>query len=135
MSTNARTWFYEEPEHDGFALVERLNATFWAARVGQILCTACVHAEPPFKCRGQWRDEPFEIEWEPRRCLILRGATELGELIPQLSRVLGFKPAFRYVDAEDWHVYEWHLGAENERAAWQALQGKPAYRHPEHLGN
>ena len=55
MSTNARTWFYTEPEHDAFAIVERLNSTFWAARIGQILCTACMQAEPPFKCRGPRR--------------------------------------------------------------------------------
>lgn len=134
MSTNARTWFYEEPEHDAFAIVERLNATFWAARIGQILCTACTRAEPPFKCRGQWRDEPFELEWVPRQSLALRGTTELTELVPQITRILGgLKPAFRYRTAEDWYVYEWHRGTDEQHRAWQQIQGVPAYKHPERL--
>ncbi len=133
MSTNARTWFFEEPEHNAYAIVERLNGTFWQARMGQILVTACSQAEPPFKCRGQWRDEPFELEWQPREWLALRGPTEMAELIPQMSRILGFKPAFRYMDAEDWRVYEWHRDAANGQTRWHAIQGMPAFKHPERL--
>ncbi len=131
MTTNARTWFYEEPEHNGYALVERLNSTLWGARVGQVIMAQCLSAEPPFRVRGFWRDTPIELEWVPKQWLALRGSIDLRELVQQLSHVLGFKPAFRYDDGEDCHVYEWHRDEAQGHERWQAIQGKPLYKHPE----
>ncbi len=133
MSTNARSWFYEEPEHVPYAVVERLNGTFWQARVTQLLFTECTQAEPPFKVRGFWRDEPLELEWVPNQWLTLRSAADLSALSAQLVRIVGFGPELCYDEGENLHVYEWHRAEAEGQARWRAIQGKPEFRHPERL--
>lgn len=131
MSTNARTWFYNEPEHRPYLIEERLNGTFWQARLTQVIFD-CVRAEPPFLCLGMWRGQPFEVEWEPKKWLIVRSPQNLpDDLIAGFSRVLGFKPAFRYQDPAGRMTYEWHL--DGGQARWQAIQGVPSYRQPQRL--
>jgi hypothetical protein len=134
MSTNARTWFYREPEHIPYAVVERLNGTFWGARITQLLITECTRAEPPFVVRGFWREQPIELEWQPQAWLALRaGGAQLDDLIGAIGRILGFKPAFRYQDGDDRSVVEWHRDRALEQSRWQAIQGRPAYSQPQRL--
>lgn len=131
MASTARTWFYKEPEHRPYFIEERLHSTFWAARLPQVRFD-CVRAEPPFLCRGTWRTLPFEMEWQPRQWLIIRAPQDLPEdMLLGFSRVLGFKPAFRYEDPQGRMVYEWHL--DGGKARWSAIQGVPIYKRPERL--
>ena len=65
MTTNSRTWFYNEPEHRPYYLEERVNQNLWASRFGSIYLD-CVRAEPPFRMEGVWNGITVSIEWVPK---------------------------------------------------------------------
>ena len=133
MSTNARTWFYQEPEKNAFAIVERLNGTFWQARVVQVIFTACVQMDPPVKVQGFWRDETIEVEWQPKEWFALRAKADPADLLAHVTHIVGMKPAFRYEDPDGRHVIEWHRDAAQSQSRWQSLQGQPAYKGVQRL--
>src|ERR1044071_7271341 len=62
MTTNSRTWFYNEPEHRPYYIEERVNQNLWASRFGSIYMD-CVRAEPPFRMEGVWNNINVAIEW------------------------------------------------------------------------
>ncbi len=132
MTTTAATWFYRDPEQIAYYLEERVNQTFWQARVGNIFLSAD-SAQPPFKMSGAWRDQAVEIEWRPNEYFTLRTPDEVDatDLISGVSRVLAQQAALSFIDPEDRLVTEWHVNGGGPR--WGDIQGKPAYRHPQRL--
>lgn len=139
MSNNAAAWFYQEPEHNAYSITERLNGTFWQARmVG--LYWRCIHPEPPFRAQGLAGKSSIEMEWMPGAWLSLRipgsaaeGALPEGmtadSIVESISkRVLGKTASFRYGDPNGNLVYEWHLGDGKNR--WSELQGRAEFVHP-----
>lgn len=134
MTTTAATWFFREPEHNAYALQERVCTNFWDERVGDISLWA-VRAEPPFHMRGEYNRTPVELEWEPNRYLRLQLNTdsEATPLVAALSRMLDRKPLLRYQDANARWAWEWHVTEEGGRKRWQEIQGRPAFRNPTRL--
>lgn len=132
MTTNAATWFYRDPERVAYYLEERVNQTFWAARLFD-LWLDCVSAEPPYRMAGLWRRAAVEIEWQPNDSFILRVArdTDPGDLVSAVSRVLALQPALSYDDAEGRFVAEWHT--DGGRGRWQTIQGKAEFHNPQRL--
>jgi len=132
MTTNAATWFYRDPERVAYYLEERVNQTFWAARLLD-LWLDCVSAEPPYRMAGQWRGAPVEVEWQPNESFSLRVSKDgvPDDLVNGVSRVLALKPALSYNDSEGWSVIEWHTNG--SRGRWQEIQGKAEFRNPQRL--
>ncbi len=91
MAPNARSWFYNDPEHDPYLLQERVNLPLWAAGAYGVKFR-CTRAEPPFQMEGRWQDVPVAIEWTPNASLTLRAAGDAAPLVKRLSHVLGLKP-------------------------------------------
>lgn len=132
MTTTAETWFYRDPEHIAYYLEERVNQTFWQARLGN-LWLDCVSAEPPYRMSGVWRDLPVDVEWVPNEFFILRVPSDSGsaDLVNGVSHVLALSPAFRYTDAHQRLVTEWHV--DGGKARWQEVQGKAAFSNLQRL--
>jgi hypothetical protein len=128
MSTNASTWFYNEPEHSAYLIEERVNHTFWNNRMGAIYFD-CTHAEPPFRMVGEWNGNTILLEWVPNEHLTL--STPPGDdadlLIIGMKEILGFVPAISYVDPDGMMHAEWHVNNANERI--QAVQSNSNYRN------
>ena len=132
MTTTAATWFYRDPERIAYYLEERVNQTFWQARIGNIWLDAN-SAEPPYRMSGVWRDQPVEIEWQPNEYFVLRvpEAGDAADLVNGVSRVLALQPSLSFGDPEDRLVTEWHVSG--GAARWGDIQGKAAYRNPQRL--
>ena len=142
MSSNATGWFYQEPEHNAYFISERLNSTFWQARIVG-LYWRCTHPEPPFRAQGLAGKNTLEIEWMPNQWLSLRVPQSTAEgdmpegmtvesIVESISkRVLGMPADLRYGDPEGRMVYEWHTGDGKHR--WGEIQGRAEFVHPTRL--
>ena len=130
MTSNAGAWFFQEPEHNQYLISERLNSTFWTARVVDIYWK-CVDAEPPFTAKGYMGNHTLQLEWQPNRWLRLTAPPSfpedvLNNLLDAISkRVLGMDASLRYSDVDKNQLYEWHRTGFDER--WNEVQGNPGY--------
>ncbi len=124
MTTNSRTWFYNEPEHRPYYLEERVNQNLWASRFGSIYLD-CVRAEPPFLMEGVWNGITVSIEWVPKDWFILRSSKEDRTLITGFAQVLQFPPSFSYTDDDGGFVAEWRRTNADKRI--QEIRGHPMY--------
>jgi hypothetical protein len=126
MSANASTWFYTEPENEPFLISERLNGTFWQARISDVYWK-CTNSATPFKAVGYMSEDIFELEWEPGHWLALTfpQGVEPDRYIEVVSkRVLASKTSASYIDPQGRQVFEWHTEAGKSR--WSDIQGNPA---------
>jgi hypothetical protein len=136
MSTNARSWFYNEPEHNAFLIAERVNGTFWQARYMQVNWR-CVQVESPFRVEGFLGDQLVAMEWIPGEWLSLIATgkadpAQLEALVEVISkRVLGQPASLTFGDSDGHTVYEWHQDDGDKR--WREIQGKPVYVRPRRL--
>ena len=132
MTTNAATWFYSQPEPRKYYITERVNQTFWQARVNSIWLN-CTRANPPFQMSGVWRDTAIEVEWLPNDHFILRSPADFdaSDLVDGISRVIALEPSFDYTDEQERLVTEWHMEGGKDR--WQEIQGKPSFGNPQRL--
>jgi hypothetical protein len=142
MTSNAATWFYSEPEHNPYLIAERLNGTFWQARLVGVYWRV-VNAEAPFRALGYAGKHILEMEWVPGQWLALKVpaqaiqdglATGTGteELVENISkRVLAMPASISYGDSDGSKIYEWHMDGGAHR--WSELQGKPGFMQPKRL--
>lgn len=133
MSSNASKWFFEQPENKPFFVTERINGTFWNARIVDIYWR-CTRAEAPLQAEGYGDHLVFHLEWEPGQWLKLSGLdTEaLTDLADAMNRrIMGFSAAFTYEDYDGNRVYEWHRDGGNDR--WGDLQGRAEFVRPTRL--
>lgn len=133
MSTNAQTWFYTEPEHQSYLISERLNGTFWSARVVEIYWR-CTQAEPPFRAEGYMGDAIIGLEWVPGEWLRLSApaGVDTDALVEAISRrILSIPATIGYALPDGDHVVEWVLDGGQER--WSELQGHAMYVNPRRL--
>src|SRR5262249_50477308 len=124
MSTNSRTWFYNEPEHRPYYIEERVNQNLWASRFGSIYLD-CVKAEPPFRMEGVWRNNNIAIEWVPNDWLTLTAEKEDRTLVTGFAQVLQFPPTLSYIDENGTFIAEWRRKDAAKRL--QEVQGHPNY--------
>ena len=124
MATNARTWFYSEPEHRPYIIEERVNHTLWANRLGSIYLD-CVHAEPPFRMEGKWNEMTVILEWVPKTWFKVFIEREDRSLVAGLSQVLQFTPAFSYVNENGQFVCEWWR--QDGEKKYEEIKGHPTY--------
>lgn len=135
MTTTAQTWFYQPPENQAYLVTERLNATFWAARVVGAYWR-CVRAEPPFKAEGYWGEHVLEMEWEPGEWLALKGpdGANLDDLVKAISkRILAYPATLAYRDSDGHQIVEWHRDGGQKR--WSEVQGRPEFVQPRRLNS
>jgi hypothetical protein len=122
MSTNAWTWFFNEPENQAYLITERLNATFWQARVVNIYWH-CTQDTAPFQAAGYAGDQVLGLSWQPGEWLSLRVPTGFDEedLVRAIThRILTVPPTLTYEQSSS-QVYEWVLdGAQSRYAELQA---------------
>jgi hypothetical protein len=108
MSTNAWTWFFNEPENQSYLITERLNATFWQARVVNVYWR-CTQDTAPYEAAGYAGDQVLGMSWQPKEWLALRvpPGFEADDLVKAISqRILTIPPTLTYEQA-DHQVYEW----------------------------
>ena len=130
MTTNAMTWFYRAPEKIPYYISERVNGTFWEARLPGVYLDV-VRAEPPFKMQGTYNGTPIEMEWEPAKWLRLTTTPASPGLVKGLANILRRQPSLSFETADGETIWEWRLDDMDKR--WLELQGKPAYRNPVRL--
>ena len=130
MTTTAATWFYRMPEKQAYLLSERVNSTFWEARLGGVWLNVD-RAESPFAMSGGYNGAEISLEWEPNKWLRLQTAPESPGLAKGLANILRRGANLRYETSDGCTVWEWRLGDADQR--WAELQGKPAYRNPVRL--
>ena len=135
MTTNAGTWFFQEPEHNAYLISERLNSTFWNARVVDVYWK-CTQAEPPFRATGYSGSDMLTLEWVPNewlRLTIPAGSSFNDEALVEAvgKRILTMEPSFGYQDPDDAVVTEWHRDDGEKR--WSEIQGNAAYVQPHRL--
>ena len=133
MSTNAGKWFYQEPENQAFLISERLNSTFWQARIVGAYWR-CDRAEPPYHAKGYSGDHMLELEWVPGEWLALKvpaGADPDALVKAVATRIMAFPATLTYGNDDDQQVYEWHCDGGDQR--WSEVQGTPQYKQPQRL--
>jgi hypothetical protein len=130
MSATAASWFYRTPEKDPYLLGERVNGTFWEARLGGVWLQV-VKALPPFEMAGTYHGADIQLAWEPNKWLRLASAPPAPALAKALANILRRRPGLRYEAPDGFTVWEWWLEGSDKR--WQEIQGKPAYRNPARL--
>lgn len=142
MSSNAASWFYSEPERQSYLISERLNATFWQARIVGLYWRV-LKAEPPFQAAGYAGTHKLELEWVPGQWMSLKvpasaadatlpSGVTVDQLVDSISkRVLALPASISYGDAQGHKVYEWHTDGGKHR--WSELQGHPEFRRPTRL--
>lgn len=130
MSATAASWFYRMPEKEPYLLAERVNGTFWEARLGGVWLQV-VKADPPFRMEGTYNGAQIALEWEPNKWLRLSSAPASAGLANALANIVRRRPSLRYQAPGGDTVWEWWLQGADKR--WQELQGKPAYRSPVRL--
>jgi hypothetical protein len=132
MSANAATWFFREPEHEPYMITERLNGTFWQARLVEIYWR-CVKADAPYKAEGYLAEQRLELEWTPGQWLMLQMPSDLDSknLVQTFNRVLGRKAVLTYDDPGGHRVFEWHM--DGGKARWKEIQGKAGFVKPRRL--
>lgn len=132
MSANAATWFYREPERQPFMITERLNGTFWQARLVEVYWR-CVKADSPCHAEGYLGDHRLDMEWVPGQWLMLRVPPGLDtkNLLNTFNRVLARKATLTYGDTHGNQFFEWHL--DGGRARWKEIQGKAGFVKPRRL--
>jgi hypothetical protein len=133
MSANAASWFYSEPERNAFFITERLNGTFWQARIVG-LYWRCTQPEPPYRAQGFMGEHMVELEWTPGQWVALKvpPGVEAGELVAQISRrILAMPASITYGDTEGRKVTEWH--ADGGKRRWGEIQGRAEFTQPRRL--
>jgi hypothetical protein len=126
MASNARSWFYTEPEHRPYYIEERVNQNLWATRFGSIYLD-CVRAEPPFRMEGVWNGIRVTIEWVPNQWFTLRTDKEDTTLLVGFSQVLHLTPTVSYLDDNGEFIVEWRRSDAEKRL--QEIQGHATYRN------
>lgn len=121
----ATHWFYGERQLSASATVEKMRQDLWTYGFYNIWLTL-TKKEPPHLVRGLWGQEKFEVEFEPRKFLIIRAVKEKDWLKTAFTRALGMAPHFHYQDKTNVNIYEWRMADRDGR--WQAMQGLPAYK-------
>ncbi len=99
-------WFYSNPGSNKYDISEAVRRSFWFRGFGMAWFDA-TKADPPYAGQLEWREQIMELEWEPRQFAILRMLKDDPVAVDGLSSLLGFKPAFRYQDAQGRAVAEW----------------------------
>jgi hypothetical protein len=130
MTTTAATWFYRMPENQPYLLAERVNSTFWEARLGGVWLNVD-KADAPFAMSGGYNGAEISMDWEPTKWLRLETTPEAPGLAKGLANILRRPITLRYETPEGRTVWEWRLGDADKR--WAELQGKPAFRNPARL--
>lgn len=124
MATNARTWFYTEPERRPYYIEERVNHTLWANRVVSIYLD-CVRAEPPFRMEGEYNGLKVAIEWVPNTWFKLYADKEEQALVRAFWQVLQLVPAFSYNNEVEQFVCEWWRQDGDKK--YEEIKGHPSY--------
>lgn len=130
MTTSAATWFYRAPEKVPYLVSERVNTTFWDARIAGV----CLRAESvagPYVLKGTYNGGLITMEWQPNEWLRLTTFPAAPALANGTALVLRRKPFLSYEGPEGEMVWEWWIAGGDKR--WHEMQGKPAYRNPMRL--
>jgi hypothetical protein len=134
MSANAGTWFYRDPEPVAYLISERVNGTFWQARVIEFYWTTA-RTEAPFEATGTAQDgTQVTITWQPGGWLRLASAGNFDaeHLIFAISRrILAIPASLSYKDANGMTYTEWHIDGGKSR--WSEIQGNPSFAEPQRL--
>jgi len=99
-------WFFSNPGSNKYDISEAVRRSFWFRGFGMAWFDA-TKADPPYVGQLEWRDQLMELEWEPRQFVILRLPQDDPAVVDGLTSLLGFKPAFRYQNAQGHTVVEW----------------------------
>ena len=75
MIDRANHWFYAERQLTPGATVEKMRQNLWSYGFYNIWLTL-TKKEPPYVLSGLWGTDKFEIEFEPRKFLIIRLAKD-----------------------------------------------------------
>jgi len=130
MIDRATHWFYAERQLSAGATVENLRHDLWANGFYNIWLSLKKN-EPPYLLSGLWGQDKFEIEFEPRKFLMIRAAKENEWLKKAFTRALGMGPHFQFQDKSGQFILEWHMA--DREARWQSMQGVPAYKNLKRL--
>ena len=118
-------WFYAEHQVTPGATVEKMRQDLWSYGFYNAWLTL-TKKEPPYAASGLWGAEKFEVEFEPRKFLIVRTTKDNDWLKVAFTRALGMPPHFWYQERTGGSVYEWRMTDRDDR--WQAMQGLPAFK-------
>jgi hypothetical protein len=119
------SWFYHTQGDSAYQIAERVRLTLWDARIYNFWLDV-TRATAPMQMRGNYADQPAEINWQPGEWLNLRLQSSETSLVDTFSYVLGFKPSLCFIDADNYNNWEWHLKDTEQR--WHELSGNPVYQ-------
>ena len=111
-------WFLSQVPPSRHAIENELRLSFWRAGYGQMWFT-CTQDQPPFECHGLWNAIDFNVEWEPRKFVLLKMKEPNQELLAAFERVLKHNALAAYRNGNG-IVVEWR--AKNPDARFQELR-------------
>lgn len=130
MIDTANHWFYAQRRLSPGAAIEDLRHELWAGGYYNVWLRLA-NTEPPYRVKGWYGVEAFELEFEPRQYVVIRAAQENEWLLKGMARTLGMKPHFQYQDKQGHFVTEWRMAGREAR--WSAMQGVPIYKNVKRL--
>lgn len=130
MLDRAMHWFYAEQQMSAGAAIEKMRHDFWINGFYNVWFTL-TKKEPPYIVRGMYTQQPFEVEFERQKYLIVRANKENEWLRLGFTRTLGMPPHFQYTDTKGNTVWEWRMVDRDAR--WQSMQGVPAFKNLKRL--
>ncbi len=130
MIDTATHWFYAERRLSPGAAIENLRHDLWAWGYYNVWLRL-IKNDPPYVASGLYGSDKFELEFEPRKYVILRTSKENEWLLKGFTRTLGMKPHFQYQDKQGQFVIEWRMSGLEAR--WQAMQGVPTFKNVKRL--
>jgi hypothetical protein len=130
MLDRATHWFYAEQQLSAGATVEKMRQDFWMNGFYNVWFTL-TKKDSPYILRGMYAQQPFEVELERQKYLVVRASKENEWLRLGFTRTLQMPPHFQYTDTKGNVVWEWRMAGRDAR--WQAMQGVPAFKNLKRL--
>ncbi len=108
-------WLFKQYPPSRYVIESDLRMTFWHSGAARMWFT-CIKETPPFKCQGFWGDEEFELEWEPRKYLLLKMRAPNQNLLTLFENVLRHKALAAYRNGNQ-VIVEWRVQDADARFA------------------
>lgn len=112
------SWFFTSVPASRYAVENQVRWGFWRVGYGQVY-VICTKDQAPYLLEGQAGNTPFEIEWEPKNCLLLKLKSADSQVLQMFQRALGHKALAAY-KTDAGVVVEWR--AKDVDARFKELQ-------------
>ncbi len=112
-------WFLVQFPPSCSVIENELRQALWKVGLGN-MWLSCIKDEPPYECRGSWRNQEFALEWEPGAYIMVKTPEPNQDLLDAFERMLRRRALAAYRNGDGRVIVEWRAKDANTR--WQELE-------------